>query len=144
MRKACTWIIISVVSLASLACGSDGGGPVGPMVPSVGGVYSGTNAVVTNTCTGETGVFADLRSVSITQTGSSVRITLAGLVLNGSIDSGGGFTASGSAVIDGVQIQSTMNGSITNGRFIATEQATLSVPGDSCTLVLSFNMTREG
>jgi hypothetical protein len=142
MQRVYVFILAFFVSLTALACGG-GGGPTEPSIPSVAGVYNGTNAIVTNTCTGETGVFADIRSVAIAQTGSSIRITLAGLTLNGSIDSGGGFTASGSTVIDGVQIQSTMNGSITGGRFVATEQATLSIPGESCTLVLSFNMTRE-
>ena len=135
--------LISTVLLGLTACSGSDSGPAGPSIPSVSGVYSGTNAVVTNTCTGETGVFNDVRSVSITQTGSSIRITLAGLVLNGSIDSSGAFSASGSSNVDGVQIVATMNGSITSGRFVATEQANLSVPGDSCTVVLSFNMTRE-
>ena len=142
MRRSPTILLTFLAVSGFTACGGDGG-PTGPDAPSVSGVYSGTNAIVTNTCTGETGVFADVRSISITQTGSSIRITLAGLVLNGTIDSGGGFSASGSAVIDGVQIQSTMNGSVTGIRFVATEQATLSVPGESCTLILSFNMTRE-
>lgn len=135
--------VVVIASMMALACGGDGSGPTGPSIPSVAGIYTGTNAIVTNTCTGETGVFSDLRSVSITQTGTSIRITLAGLVLNGTLDSSGAFTANGSTVIDGVLIQSTMNGSITGGRFIATEQATLSVPGESCTFVVSFNMTRE-
>jgi hypothetical protein len=138
-----TLILSLLLALSTAACSGGDGGPTGPSLPSVSGVYSGTNAIVTNTCTGETGVFADVRSVSVTQTGSSIRITLAGLVLNGSIDASGSFTASGSSVVDGIQVQATMNGSITGNRLVATEQATLSAPGASCTVILSFNMTRE-
>lgn len=131
-----------LLALASLAC-SSGSGPTEPQAQSVSGVYSGTNVVVTNTCSGETGELLGVRSISITQTGSSIRIILAGATLNGTIQSNGAFTASGSEVIDGVTIQITMEGSITGNRLLATDTAVLSVPGDSCTIVISFNMTRE-
>lgn len=135
--------LVLLVPAAMLACGGGGGGPTAPQTPSVSGVYSGTNEVVTNTCTGETGTVLGVRSVSVTQTGSSIRITLAGYVLNGTIESSGAFTASTVTVIEGVNVQVNMDGSFNGNRMLATERGAFSVPGDQCTVIISFNMTKE-
>ena len=124
------------------ACGGDSGGPSGPSIPQVAGVYTGQGNVTLNTCTGEIGS-EGIGSVVVQQTGTSVSFQLAGVTISGTLQGSGNFSASGVTVIEGINAQISMNGSFTGDRLLASQTLVLSVPGDSCQLQRTFNMTRE-
>jgi hypothetical protein len=124
------------------ACSGGGGGPAGPAIPQVAGVYTGQGNVTVNTCTGDIGS-EGIGSVVVQQTGTSISFQLAGISISGTLQASGNFTASGATVIEGINAQVSMNGSFTDDRLLASQTLVLSVPGDSCQIQRTFNMTRE-
>ena len=133
-------VILAALALLQ-ACGSSGG-PSGPSLPQVAGVYTGQGNVTLNTCTGDVGS-EGIGSIVVQQTGTNLSFQLAGITISGTLQESGNFSASGVTVVEGINAQVSMSGSFTCDRLLASQTMVLSIPGDSCQLQRTFNMTRE-